>query len=129
MLWLLCMCGNGNSSNRVSAADVNELHDGPSAGVRSIIEDHEGKFWFNTRFRYAVDQPPFAPISSSQPNGIFQRLPGVDSLDVKSDGEYEYKSIAQDRHNSLWIATYRNGVYRYDGKDLKHYRLWMAQTL
>ena len=30
-------------------------------------------------------------------------------------------SIAQDHDKNLWIATYRNGVYRYDGKDLKHY--------
>lgn len=112
---------DGKAFDWLSSADVNELHDGPSGGVRSIIEDHEGKFWFNTRFRYAVGQPPFTPTNSSEPNGIFQRLPGIGSLDGKSDGEYEYMSIEQDRHNSLWIATYRNGVYRYDGKDLKHF--------
>ena len=58
---------------------------------------------------------------SAQSEGIFQRLPGISSLDGRPDGEYEYMSIAQDHDKNLWIATYRNGVYRYDGKDLKHY--------
>lgn len=112
---------DGKSFHWLTSDDVNELHNGPSGGVRSIIEDHEGKFWFNTRFRYTINQPPFAPVNSAQSEAIFQRLPGIGSLDGKPDGEHEYMSIAQDREKNLWIATYRNGAYRYDGKTLRHY--------
>lgn len=112
---------DGKTFDWLTSEDVNEFHRGPSNGVRSIIEDHEGNFWFNTRFRYTVNQPPFAPVNSAQSEAIFQRLPGIGSLDGKPDGEHEYMSIAQDREKNLWIATYRNGAYRYDGKTLRHY--------
>ncbi len=112
---------DGKTFEWLSSDDVNELHDGPANGVRSIIEDHEGHFWFNTRYRYALD--PSRLLRSSWPaaEGIFQRLPGMGSLDGKPDGEYEYLSISKDHNNSLWIATYRNGAFCYDGKQLKHY--------
>ncbi len=112
---------DGKGFQWLTSDDVNELHDGPSNGVRSIIEDHNGHFWFNTRYRYAINQSPLALSSVTTSDGIFQRLPGMGSLDGKPDGEYEYMSIAQDRNHSLWIATYRGGVYCYDGKQLKHY--------
>lgn len=112
---------DGKSLEWLTTDDVTEFHDGPANGVRSIIEDHEGHFWFNTRFQYAVHQPPLAPSNSTHSEGIFRRLPGIGSLDGKPDGEFEYMSIAQDHDNSLWIATYRNGVYCYNGKEIKHY--------
>lgn len=112
---------DGKSFDWLTSDDVNEFHDGPSNGVRSIIEDHEGNFWFNTRFRYAVRQPARDSFSPTQPEQVFQRLPGVGSLEGRPDGQYEYMSIARDQDNSLWIATYRDGVYRYDGKELKHF--------
>ncbi|MFO0943381.1 MAG: two-component regulator propeller domain-containing protein [Pirellulales bacterium] len=112
---------DGKKFDWLTSDDVNELHDGPSNGVRSIIEDHEGNFWFNTRYRYAIN--PSSPLQSTaaSPDGIFQRLPGIGSLDGKPDGEYEYLSIAKDRNDLLWIATYRHGVFCYDGKQLKHF--------
>jgi ligand-binding sensor domain-containing protein len=112
---------DGKSFDWLSSEDVNELHDGPANGVRSIIEDHEGHFWFNTRYRYAINKLPSKPASAPLADGIFQRLPGMGSLEGKPDGQYEYLSIAKDRDNSLWIATYRSGAYRYDGQQLKHY--------
>jgi sugar lactone lactonase YvrE len=30
-------------------------------------------------------------------------------------------SIAEDRDHNVWIATYRDGVYKYDGLQLKLY--------
>ncbi len=112
---------DGKRFDWLTSDDVNELHNGPSNGVRSIIEDREGYFWFNTRHRYAINQPSPSQSSPDSPDEIFQRLPGIGSLDLKPDGEYEYMSIAKDHNNSLWIATYRHGVFRYDGKNLTHF--------
>jgi hypothetical protein len=112
---------DGKSFEWLTSEDVNELHDGPANGVRSIVADHEGHFWFNTRYRYAIHQSPRLLSNVPTPEGIFQRLPGMGSLDGKPDGEYEYMSITKDRNNALWLATYQNGAYCFDGKELKHY--------
>jgi streptogramin lyase len=112
---------DGKSFEWLTSDDVNELHQGPANGVRSIVEDHEGHFWFNTRYRYAVDPSPLLRPDVSVSEGIFRRLPGMGSLDGRPDGDYEYLSITKDPNNSLWIATYSNGAYCFDGKQLKHY--------
>lgn len=112
---------DGKSFEWLTSDDVNELHNGPANGVRSIVADHEGHFWFNTRYRYAIHQLARSPSGVPTPEGIFQRLPGMGSLDGKRDGEYEYLSITKDRNNALWIATFRSGAYCFDGKQLKHY--------
>ena len=39
---------DGKNIEWISEEDVTELHDGPANGVRSIIEDKDGYFWFNT---------------------------------------------------------------------------------
>lgn len=114
---------DGKSFEWLTSSDVNELHDGPANGVRSIIEDNEGHFWFNTRYRYAINPATSAQSKAPNTEGIFQRLPGIGSLDSKPDGVYEYLSIAKDFNNSIWIATYRDGAYCFDGKQLKHYQI------
>jgi ligand-binding sensor domain-containing protein len=38
---------NGKSFDWIADSDVNEMHNGPANGVRAIIEDKDGYFWFN----------------------------------------------------------------------------------
>ncbi len=92
-----------------------ELRNG-SFGTRSIIEDKEGRFWFcNTLHRYDVDLSASAVMKfrkvdelqdTSDPN--MQSLRGIMSSTVDSTG-------------ALWMATYGEGVWRYDGKSITHY--------
>lgn len=116
---------DGKSVDWISEVDVTELHEGPSNGVRSIIEDKDGYFWFNTWYRYNV-------YRNNQDKNVFKykREKGIGSLDGKKDGDlHEYMSIAKDNNNELWIATYRTGVWRYDpsaelrtgSKNITHY--------
>lgn len=103
---------DGHSFDWISEEDVTELHDGPSNGVRSIIEDPEGYFWFNSNFRYL--------ITSDKP--FYQRFANIGSLDGTDDSQMgEYLSIAKDPDGNLWIATYLAGVWKYDGKVVTHY--------
>lgn len=38
------------------------------------------------------------------------------------DGDInEYLSITRDLNQNLWIATYLNGVWKYDGTQISHY--------
>ncbi len=110
---------NGKSFNWISETDVTELHDGPANGVRSIIEDKDGFFWFNTDYRYKIID------NTAVGNSIFyERLKSVGSLDgIQNNNLNEYLSITKDQNNNVWIATYRNGVWKYDGKEIKHYSI------
>jgi len=108
---------DGKSIDWISDEDVTELHDGPSNGVRSIIEDKDGYFWFsNSLYRYKVyeDKNEFK----------YTREKSIGSLDGKKDGDIvEHMSIARDNNNDLWIVMYSGGVWRYNGKNITHYRV------
>lgn len=108
---------NGKSFDWISEEDVTELHDGPSNGVRSIIEDKEGYFWFNSAFRYKV-----YGASIFADGKFYIREKSIGNLDGAPDSDlWEYMSIARDNQGDLWIATYLNGVWRYDGQKTTYY--------
>lgn len=105
---------NGKSFDWISEDDVTEFHDGPSNGVRSIIEDKDGCFWFNSAYRYCLNE-------QATP-AFYTREKSIGSLDgLPSSDLWEYLSIARDDNQNLWMATYRNGVWRYDGKEITHF--------
>ena len=82
-----------------------------------IAEDRNGDFWFNTEFRYSVYEG--VKLNSTK---FYNRQESIGSLDGKKDGSInEYLSIAKDNYNNLWMATYRNGVWKYDGTKVTHY--------
>lgn len=108
---------NGKSFDWISEADVTEFGDGGANGVRSISEDRNGDFWFNTEYRYSVYDS--AALNSRK---FYRRHESIGSLDGKKGGTLKkYLSIAKDTDNNLWIATYRNGVWKYDGTKVTHY--------
>ena len=112
---------NGVSFDWIAEEDVTEYHNGPANGVRSIIEDKEGYFWFNSKYRYKINDSH----SSQQP--FYTREKSIGSLDGSPDDNLiEYMSIARTNDDNLWIATYGNGVWRYDpnlpdGKNITYY--------
>jgi ligand-binding sensor domain-containing protein len=108
---------NGSAFDWISEPDVTELHNGPANGVRSIIEDKDGKFWFNCDYRYSIFDGP-----RLYEDKFYLREKSIGNLDGKKDSHLnEYLSIAKDHENSLWIATYRDGVWKYDGNTITHY--------
>lgn len=92
-----------------------ELRNG-SFGTRSIIEDKDGRFWFcNTLHRYDVDLS-----DSAKPR--FMKVDGIhDVNDPKRKPFGGIMSSTMDRTGALWMATYGDGVWRYDGKSVTHY--------
>jgi ligand-binding sensor domain-containing protein len=80
-----------------------------SFGVRSIVEDTEGRFWLsNTVHRFAED--PSATAGSGVAR--YRQEPGI-ATDV--DPYSVFMSTVRDRDGVLWMATLGNGVFRYDG--------------
>lgn len=113
---------NGKSFDWISEQDVTEIHDGPANGVRSIAEDKNGDFWFNTEYRYIVYNKKYSTKTNTYSAPFYDRVKSVGCLDGKKGGDLnEFLSIIKDDNNSLWIAIYLNGVWKYDGKKIDHY--------
>lgn len=110
---------NGKSFDWISEPDVTEMHDGPSNGVRSILEDKDGYFWFNAAYRYKVYEN-----AGDDSNSFYIRQKSIGNIDGNKDSKMdEYLSITKDNDNNLWIATYQNGVWTYDGSKISHYSI------
>ncbi len=87
-----------------------------SFGTRSIVEDKQGRFWFcNTMNRYEV------ALSDSQGPKFLQ----VDGLrDINNPDRELFGGIMSstvDGTGALWMCTYADGVWRYDGQRITHY--------
>lgn len=108
---------NGKSFDWITEEDVTEFRDEGANGVRSITEDKNGDFWFNTEYRYSVYGGP--ALNSDQ---FYTRHASIGGLDGKSDSNLdEYLSTVKDEENNLWFVTYRDGVWKYDGVKIIHY--------
>ncbi|MEK8179925.1 two-component regulator propeller domain-containing protein [Flavobacterium buctense] len=108
---------DGKSFEWITEEDVTEFRDEGANGVRSIAEDQKGDFWFNTEYRYTIDDT--APLKN---NTIYTRHKSIGGLDGKKDSHLdEYLSTVRDNQNNLWFVTYRDGVWKYDGTTITHY--------
>ncbi len=113
---------NGKSFDWISESDVTEMHNGPANGVRSIIEDKDGYFWFNTEYKYEIYNKPTSTKSLKDSTLFYDRVKSIGCLDGKKDGDLnEYQSIIKDDKGSLWIAIYLSGVWKVEGEKIKHY--------
>lgn len=88
-----------------------------SFGVRSIIQDKDGKVWFSTTInRFDIDAN-----NSSNPSvnklGL-QKEAGI--LGTNNRPVYFLSSV-KDKNGDLWLATYNDGIWRYDGSTMTHY--------
>lgn len=108
---------DGKSFDWITEEDVTEFRDEGANGVRSITEDRNGDFWFNTEYRYSIYDN-----STLSSDNMYTRHESIGGLDGKEDSALdEYLSIARDKNDDLWFVTYRDGVWKYDGKNITHY--------
>lgn len=108
---------DGKSFEWITEEDVTEFRDEGANGVRSIAEDQNGDFWFNTEFRYGIYDS--ATLNSDQ---FYTRHKSIGGLDGKPDSDLdEYLSVVCDDDQNLWFVTYRDGVWKYDGTKIRHY--------
>lgn len=111
---------NGKIFEWITEEDVTEFRNEGANGVRSIAEDKNGDFWFNTEFRYSIYDS--ATLKSKK---FYSRIQSIGGLDGKKESNLdEYLSTVIDRDNHLWFVTYLDGVWKYDGKKITHYTVW-----
>ncbi|MFL9836996.1 hypothetical protein ABS768_05760 [Flavobacterium sp. ST-75] len=108
---------DGKSFEWITEEDETEFRDEGANGVRSITEDKNSDFWFNTEKRYSVYDS-----TTLKSNKFYTRHESIGSLDGKNTiGLNEYLSTVRDNENNLWFLTYRDGVWKYDGTKITHY--------
>ena len=72
--------------------------------VRALCVDDKGLVWFGTK------------------NGLcFYNGRGFKTLDTTTHQPRNVSNIFMDRKKNLWISTFGEGVYRYDGRTFKNY--------
>ncbi len=94
---------------------------GGSFGIRSVLEDKQGKFWFcNSHYRYTI-----SPEVTREKDRIliaYTKEKGMDGITSGDGGDYTFfLSSVIDNSGDIWLVTYNEGVWRYDGKEAKHY--------
>jgi ligand-binding sensor domain-containing protein len=108
---------DGKSFEWITEEDVTEFRNEGANGVRSITEDKNGDFWFNTEYRYSVYDS-----TTLKSNKFYTRHESIGGLDGKKDSNLdEYLSTVRDNNNNLWFVTYLDGVWKYDGTNITHY--------
>lgn len=108
---------DGKSFEWITEEDVTEFRNEGANGVRSITEDQNGDFWFNTEYRYSIYDS-----LTLKSNKLYIRHKSIGGLDGKKDSDLdEYLSTVRDDNNDLWFVTYLDGVWKYDGKKITHY--------
>ena len=108
---------DGKSFEWITEEDVTEFRNEGANGVRSILEDKNGDFWFNTEFRYSVYDS-----TTLKSNTFYTRHKSIGGLDGKKDSNLdEYLSSVIDDDDNLWFVTYLDGVWKYDGTKITQY--------
>lgn len=110
---------DGQSFQWITEEDVTEFRNEGANGVRSIAEDKNGDFWFNTEFRYSV----YDSLTLAE-SKFYTRHQSIGGLDGKKDSDLdEYLSIVKDNDDNLWFVTYLDGVWKFDGIEITHYQV------
>lgn len=108
---------DGKSFEWITEEDVTEFRNEGANGVRSITEDKNGDFWFNTEYRYSIYDS-----TTLKSDKFYTRHKSIGGLDGKMDSNLdEYLSSVIDNNDDLWFVTYLNGVWRYDGMKITQY--------
>lgn len=112
---------DGKMRDWMYESHLSELPNNALFGIRSIIEDRDGAFWFcNTQFRYRIE--PHGVVGQEAGKLKYTREKGMDlSGSATTDKSIYYQSITEDNNRDLWMAPYAGGVWKYDGKNVTHY--------
>lgn len=108
---------DGKSHAWISEDEFTWLDDGAMMGLRSIIEDKNGKFWFTSTLN-CYDVYPGGKAGQTDDLMHYKKEKGIDN---KTDDDDYFISAVNDDNGDLWMATYGAGVWRYDGTKTTSY--------
>jgi len=119
---------DGESLSWLYEEQLSTTPSGGDFGIRSIIEDKAGYFWFcNTRHRYEILSGVSEKDGALYMN--YNRAMGVGFTNENNEVDYPYfLSMTEDDEGDLWMVTYDDGVWRSDGEKLIHYPIESDET-
>ncbi len=112
---------DGQSLSWLYEDHLTNVPNGGSFGIRSMLEDSKGKFWFcNTRYRFHI-----SPDITQEDGKIlinYEREKGIGGITASDGTDHVYfLSATEDNNGDLWMVTYNEGVWRYNGTTVTHY--------
>ena len=110
---------DGQSIKWMYEYDLTIVPRGGTFGIRSIFEDKEGSFWIcNTWHRYIFDFDKTTKSDKLQ----YKKANGIGNAKIFGGDEYIYYShIVEDNNGNIWLTTWSQGVFKYDGKTITNY--------
>ena len=88
--------------------------------VTEIEFDREGNIWFGTRVAEKDNPDPEKRIGKGGINKLTNNTI-LSFPEIKGFNDDDVYELYKDKSENIWISTIRNGVYRYDGEEFKHY--------
>ena len=108
---------DGNSFLWIGEKELSTLPDGRVPGVRSILEDKDGYFWVSNFISKYY-------IPDSKTSNQYKKIEGINTdTDVLEDVLPYFNSGITDHQGNLWMSTYNDGLFKYDGKELQHFTI------
>jgi ligand-binding sensor domain-containing protein len=121
---------DGKSFSWMYEKELTDTPSGGSFGIRSILEDKEGKFWFcNNHYRYDISPNSY---TDEQGNNLIRYRKEKGMYNLENPGEADliyFMSVAETKNGDLWMVTYSAGVWRYDKKTISHYPVKDSGTI
>lgn len=112
---------DGSAFTWISEREMTEIEPGPSMGVRSIIQDHAGDFYFGSNVNSKYRMTELDGIAT------YKKLKGIDTSSEPS-AKSACMSIAQDKEGNFWMAHYLHGVWKFDGTSFTHFPVLVNKT-
>jgi len=103
---------DGNTFIWFDEKELSALPDGRVTGVRSMIQDREGYFWLSNFYhKYKMN--------SAEKKG-YEKHMATDVIDKQESEDLflYFNSGLADAHGDLWVTTFTDGVWKYNGKTL-----------
>ena len=117
---------DGTTVSWLYEKQLTDTPEGGSFGIRSILEDNAGKFWFcNTHYRYAIR--PTSSVVNNTSLVDYTRETGTAPVAEKEQFPY-FLSMTKDNNGNMWMVTYDDGVWRSDGTHLSRVAMEAGET-
>jgi len=112
---------DGESVKWMYERDLTIVPAGGSFGIRSIYEDRDGRFWIcNTKQRFEFDLEKTKASDRLE----YEKVAGIGDSKLFGGDEFIYYShIVEDDDGNIWLTTWSQGVYKYDGSKITHYKV------
>ena len=111
---------DGNGLQWIFEGEMKPLDDGRVPGIRSILEDSDGHFWFsNILYKYRVRLPDFP----GQIDLKYTRLEAMAKTQQNPTMQLPYYTSAITDQENIWMTNYNEGIWKYDGTKLTNYRI------